>query len=309
MNKVIMSIDAGGTKTKAALIDYDCNIVFERVGGPGSPAVLKEQKAMKNIMDLIDKVFLEAKDLYEITYIQMGISALSAVEDKSFYEKFLSSKYSVPVSIENDAYMALYSIIQDKYNEGIVVLAGTGSAICGKNAQGVVDLNGGWGHLLTEDGSSYRVVIDLITKMIEDHENEREMRPLGKKLLELLDIPDVTRIRVFVYDSTKTEISKYAQFISEEANKGDRDAINILKKAGIDLANRVRKLARKLGLGGDGRPFGIGYRGSFIQKASFVKESLEEHLEIFNVNFDVLEGKLDPVFGGFYIAKSKGMVK
>lgn len=132
MNKVIMSIDAGGTKTKAALIDYDCNIVFERVGGPGSPAVLKEQKAMKNIMDLIDKVFLEAKDLYEITYIQMGISALSAVEDKSFYEKFLSSKYSVPVSIENDAYMALYSIIQDKYNEGIVVLAGTGSAICGK---------------------------------------------------------------------------------------------------------------------------------------------------------------------------------
>ena len=48
MNKVIMSIDAGGTKTKAALIDYDCNIVFERVGGPGSPAVLKEQKAMKN---------------------------------------------------------------------------------------------------------------------------------------------------------------------------------------------------------------------------------------------------------------------
>ena len=115
MTKVVMSIDAGGTKTKAALIDLDCNIVYEKIGGPGSPAVLQEKKAMENIMDLIDNVFQETEGKWEIIYIQMGISALSAVEDKSFYERFLSKKYNITVSLENDAYMALYSIIQDKY--------------------------------------------------------------------------------------------------------------------------------------------------------------------------------------------------
>ena len=307
MNRVVMSIDAGGTKTKAALIDLDCNIVYEKVGGPGSPAVLQEEKAMKNIMDLIDVVFKEVEGKWEIIYIQMGISALSAVEDKSYYEMFLSRKYGVTVSLENDAYMALYSIIQDKYDEGMVVLAGTGSAICGKNKDNVCLLNGGWGHLLTEDGSSYRVVIDLIVKMIEDFEADREMCPLGKKLLESLDIPDVTRIRVFVYDSTKTEISKYAQLISEEGKKGDPDAIKILKKAGIDLGERVVRLAKKLGLGKNGKPFGIGYRGSFIRKASYVKEYLELHLRENGIKYDLLEGISDPVYGGFYIAKSKNV--
>ena len=52
MNRVVMSIDAGGTKTKAALIDLDCNIVYEKVGGPGSPAVLQEEKAMKRPLSL-----------------------------------------------------------------------------------------------------------------------------------------------------------------------------------------------------------------------------------------------------------------
>lgn len=307
MDKVVMSIDAGGTKTKAALIDLDCNIVYEKVGGPGSPAVLQEEQAMKNIKDLIEKVIAEAEGKWEIIYIQMGISALSAVEDKSFYERLLTKKYGIKVSIENDAYMALYSIIQDKYDEGIVVLAGTGSAICGKNKDNVCLLNGGWGHLLTEDGSSYRVVIDLIVRMIEDYEADLPMCPLGDKLLESLDIKDVTRIRVFVYDSTKTEISKFAQLISEEASKGDIDAINILKKAGTDLANRVIKLSRKLGLGKDGKPFGIGYRGSFVRKASYVKDTLEEHLKNNGISFDIIEGYTDPVYGGYYIAKSKNV--
>ena len=40
--KVIMSIDAGGTKTKAALINYNCQVVYEQVGKAGSPAVVQE---------------------------------------------------------------------------------------------------------------------------------------------------------------------------------------------------------------------------------------------------------------------------
>lgn len=306
--KVIMSIDAGGTKTKAALINYNCQVVYEQVGKAGSPAVVQE-KAMMNIFELIEDVYNKTKDSYELTFIQMGVSALSVIEDKTVFEKALEEKYKVKVSIENDAYLALYSIIQDKFNEGLVVLAGTGSAVCGKNKEDEVLLNGGWGHLLTEDGSSYRVVRDLIVKMIDEYESGEEICPLGKKLMNLLNVDDLPRIRVFIYKTTKTRIATYSQFVSEEALKGDKDAIALLKKAGVDLAKRVVTLSKKLKFGKDGKPFAIGYRGSFITKAPFVREELENYLEENNVNFALTTSGIDPIIGGYYIAKSKGIIR
>ena len=71
MDKVILSVDAGGTKTKAALIDKNMKICYEEIGPCGSPAVLKE-KALRNVFDLVRKVVRENKDKYDIAYIQMG---------------------------------------------------------------------------------------------------------------------------------------------------------------------------------------------------------------------------------------------
>lgn len=302
--KVMMSVDAGGTKTKVALIDFDKNILFEKVGESGSPAVLKE-KAIENIVNLVKESISLNNSEYDIVYIQMGISGLGVVKNKAEYEKQLSEELNIPVSMENDAMMALYSSVTDLYEEGIVILAGTGSAVCGINKDDKVMLNGGWGHLLTEDGSSYSAVRSLIIKMIGQYERGEEICPLGQKLMAQLNVTDLPNIRNFVYYKTKDEIASYSKLISAEAYNGDVDALEILKTAAIELANRVIVLSKRLGIATTEKKSVLGFRGGFVSNIPMVREEINKVLEKNGYYFSIADGKVDPVYGGFYMAKRK----
>lgn len=302
--KVIMSVDAGGTKTKVALIDFKKNILFEKVGESGSPAVLKE-KAIENIVNLIKESISQNNGIYEIVFIQMGISGLGVINDKAGYEKILSEQFGIPVSMENDAMMALYSTVTDLYEEGIVILSGTGSAVCGINKDDLVMLNGGWGHLLTEDGSSYSAVRSLIVKMIDQYERGEEICELGKKMMASLEINDLPCIKNFVYHKTKDEVASYARLISAEAEKGDQDAIDILHKSAIELANRVIILSKRLGISTNDKKSVLGFRGGFVSNIPLVREVVVKTLEENGYYLSIAENKVDPVYGGFYMAKRK----
>ncbi|MFA7435014.1 MAG: hypothetical protein WC006_01440, partial [Bacilli bacterium] len=65
MDNVIIAVDAGGTKTKVVAIDNNKNIVYELVGGSGSPAVVGD-KAIKNIFALVREVYENIKDKYNV---------------------------------------------------------------------------------------------------------------------------------------------------------------------------------------------------------------------------------------------------
>jgi N-acetylglucosamine kinase-like BadF-type ATPase len=108
-----------------------------------------------------------------------------------------------------------------------------------------------------------------------------------------------------MYLNTKTEIASYAKFISKQANLGNEEAIKILKDSGRDLAVLVRRVYKNLGLTEKAI---IGFRGSFVQKAPYVKEELMKNLDGFGIHLNIFEGDQDPVFGAFYMARRKGKI-
>jgi len=118
VEKVIIAVDAGGSKTKVCALTKDKNIVYQVTGGSGSPAVLKNQ-AFINIFSLVREVCEKIKDNYIISYVQMGISGLGTVQNVQELEKQLQEEINVEVSMENDAILGLYSIIEDKADEGV----------------------------------------------------------------------------------------------------------------------------------------------------------------------------------------------
>ena len=305
--KVMMSVDAGGTKTKVALIDFEKNILFEKVGESGSPAVLKE-KAIENIFRLVRQVVSSTLGEFEIVHIQMGISGLGVIKNKAEYEKSLSEELNIPVSMENDAMMALFSTVTDKYDEGIVILAGTGSAVCGIDKDDNFMLNGGWGHLLTEDGSGYTCARSLIIKMIYEYEHGLEICPIGKKVMAMLDVVNLPDIRNFVYFKTKDEIASLARFISDEAKNGDEDAIEILEKAGDELADRVIVLSNRMGIECKEGKSVLGFRGSFVANNPIIINRILETVNKKGYKFALADSSVDPVYGGFYMAKRRKLV-
>lgn len=301
MEKIIIAVDAGGTKTKVCAIDKNKNIIYKAVGGAGSPATVKEE-AFKNIKKLVEEAVFSLKDRYLISLIQMGISGFGIVLDIKKIEAEFASKFDTEVSIESDVTLAMYSIVTDKYDEGILVLSGTGSACFGINKDETF-MVGGFGHLLTENGSGYISVKMLIVSIIKLYEETKTYSELGKKFMNHIGATKIGDFRSFVYQKTKGEIAQYAQFITEEALKQDNQAIDILKKCGKDLADSVQLLYKHLNLS---HKAVIGFRGSFIQNAPFVKDELIRCLELSGYNPEIVEGVDDPIFGAYYMALRKG---
>lgn len=303
MEKVIIAVDAGGTKTKVVAINENKQIVYEITGGSGSPAVVGKV-AIKNIFDLVQDVYDNVHQKYDVRYVQMGISGYGVLSDPVSHEKELESKLNVEVKMDSDTSLGLYSIIEDKFEEGVLVLSGTGSAVSGiKNNETM--LVGGFGVLLTESGSSYTSVKQLIVNIINQYEDTMTYSKLGKDFMELLGAKHIGAFRNFMYTKTKTEIASYSKFISSKALEGDIEAISILKKAGFDLAIQTTKLYKNLKLSNDAI---IGFRGSFVNKAPFVKEEFLKTLNEYGIKPIINEGDDDPIYGGYYMAKRKGKI-
>lgn len=300
MQKYIISVDAGGSSTKIAVIDENKKILKTFTSGCGSPAVLNdEKKAFANIDDGINQA------IQEFSYpasIAMGVSGVEVVRDKEHYINFFQDKYHTKVLIENDAVIAVYSIVTDLYSEGILVLSGTGSAVMGiKDTK--TRLIGGWGQLLTEVGSAYTTVRDFFISLILNYEAGNEMIPLGKKFMQKVGIKRVEDLKFLVYQRTKKDVAGYASFITEEAHNGDLDAIMLLKKGANDLARDVKNAIKALNLTSNAV---LGFRGGFIKHAPILQEELIYRLHQDEINLKVVQGDENPVYGGYYLAKRKG---
>ncbi|HBP25643.1 MAG TPA: hypothetical protein DD618_01645 [Acholeplasmatales bacterium] len=299
----MIAVDAGGTKTKLCAFTKNKEMVYELVGGSGVPVAIKGE-AHFPFYELVQKAVSDLKNRFEITYVQLGISGLGIVPNVKSREEELSALLGYPVSMENDALIGLYSLKGIPTGEQILVLSGTGSSVLGyRNGQRL--LVGGYGHLLTEKGSGFSAVKTLITGIIESFEQDGPLTELEKKFLNLIGAKSAYDLKPFVYLRTKSQIADYGRFIGAEAASGDVQAISILKQSGKDLAGFVEKVYRKMHLTD---PVTLGFRGSFVQKAPYVKEEVIKCLHEDGYDPIIAEGEHDPIYGAYYLALEKGKI-
>jgi N-acetylglucosamine kinase-like BadF-type ATPase len=300
MDKCIIGVDAGGTKTQITAFTMDGQEIASGKYGVGSPAAIGNT-ALENIEKGLDDIYGKIQGRYEVSYIQMGISGLGVVREVSTLEKQLSAKYNAPVSMENDAVIALYSIIKNNYKQGILVLAGTGSSTLGV-AEGKTMLVGGWGHLLGEKGSAFAVVQQATLNIISKTENKRDLSEFDKVFMKALNIEATSGFKQVFYQNTKDKVASYAHFINDMATTGDPDARQLLVDSGLWLASYVKSPFALLPFKGS---VAIGFQGSFVCKALYVKETLLENLKRSGLDVTEVVSDSEPVVGAYYLVLSR----
>lgn len=301
MNRAIISVDSGGTKTKIVLLDKNMNIVRTVYQGSGSPAVVGEI-ALDNIYNgILELVELEPN--FNIEYIIVGMSAMMSLSNPNEFIYKLENKFKTKVVLVSDTELALYSVIKDKYKEGIMVLSGTGSGIVSYKDE-VSHLVGGWGHLLTEVGSAFSVVRTLIVNAIRLYEEKRVVSDFTNSFIKHLGLKKIEEFRIFIYKNTKREIAAHANFITEAAINNIQEAISLLENEGRLLANDVNNAYRIAGLSTEAV---LGFRGGFIRNSEIVRKELVATLESKGIRINILkDDNPDPIFGGYYLAKKDG---
>ncbi|WP_297630143.1 BadF/BadG/BcrA/BcrD ATPase family protein [uncultured Clostridium sp.] len=297
MNYVI-GVDGGGTKTEAVAYNLDGEVLETSLTGFGN-LVNGKDEALKNITDSIEKI-LEKLGKDGMKGLYLGIAGSEVSDNAKVIKEEIKEKFGFDSVVMNDGDLALKALLRGE--DGILVIAGTGSIAFGINKDKEKRV-GGWGHLLGDEGSAYKISIEAFKRMIKESDYGLERSALSQDILNKLKIEEVSNIIDFVYSSTKDEIAQMAGLVSKHAENGDEEARKILVNEGIQIAKSAERVFNAL----EFENCSIGLVGGVIRKSKVVREAFENYLQE-NIKVNAfIDDDVSAASGAYYIYKKENI--
>lgn len=244
-------IEGGATGSKLVIIDADTNQRYTS-STEGTNFFLTDHTIVcKRIADWILEVFEKEKlDIKNLKALGLG---LSGAEDEEFNKKFVDyfrqnhGNVTENFYLTSDAVMTLLANFPGEEN-GIVLIAGTGSSCRLKIRDGSVKGAGGWGHQIGDGGSAFwiaRTAIQMLFDAEDGFEENFNTDVIKQLLFKHYNITDKTRMLDYLY--SKFEKHKIADFTVSLAERTDDAAVaEAFRRAGDVLGKHVRTVAKYL---------------------------------------------------------------
>ena len=162
---IYLGIDGGGTRTRLALQrNEDEPKYFEY------PVSLKIQNgdflsASQRFETIVREAIGRSKDPLAFG---IGLSGMSREEDQRALRKHIHAipKFArAKIHIESDATLTLKTVLAEG-DEGILIIAGTGSVVFYQPSGGPARRIGGWGPLLSDEGSGYHIGLRVLRHFV-----------------------------------------------------------------------------------------------------------------------------------------------
>ena len=288
----VIGVDGGGTKTESVAYDLYGNILGTSLTGFGNMVNDKEQ-AIENVI-LGIKELLDRFGKNGLKRLYLGLAGSEVGDNSKIIHDEIKVKFEIDSVVMNDGDLALKALL--KGEDGILVIAGTGSTAFGVKGDKQARC-GGWGQLLGDEGSAYKISIEAYKQMIFESDFGLELSKLSRNILNQLGIESVDDIVGIIYSSTKDEIANIASLVSDAAEEGNEVAINILKSEGIAIAKAAERIFNKLKFD----KCSIGLVGSTIKKSIILREAFETYLnEIINI-IEFVDVEESPAKGAYYL--------
>src|ERR1700682_3604745 len=181
-----LGFDGGGTKTECVLMDPAGKILARTFAGPSNPSRVGVELATREIEKAADLSLQEARVARNtVAALGAGLAVTGKPERKERMQASLARAFpGAAVNIFTDLEMALAAA-----GEGpvIVLVAGTGSAAIGRNAQGQIWRTGGQGPRLGDDGSAFDIGSRAVAREMKEREGLGTGLIPGMKIVERLD--------------------------------------------------------------------------------------------------------------------------
>jgi len=148
--------------------------------------------------------------------------------------------------ITHDAHIALAGATGGE--PGIIVIAGTGSMVFGKNADGVTARAGGWGYIFGDEGGAFDLVRQALRAVLRNEEGWGPPTTLREALLEAAGARDGNQLlhRLYTDEYPRDRVAGWAKLVDQAARAGDAVANDILGSAAQQLATLTAAVRRQL---------------------------------------------------------------
>jgi len=131
----------------------------------------------------------------------------------------------------------------------IVLVAGTGSAAIGRNAQGQIWRTGGQGPRFGDDGSAFDIGSRAVARAMKEREQHGKDSILGRKILEQLDYASWPELQERATLQPDNVFPSVFPIVAAAADAGDPAAREILVQAAGELSSLVHAVAEHSGHG------------------------------------------------------------
>ena len=242
----VVGIDGGATRTRYLLADATGGILA-RSEGKGSLLGAGEDRSVAD--DLVREVGTLASRAGTGLPVDALCAGLAGADRRPDARALLGDRLSQlgvsrRVRIVPDAEVAFV----DAFGEaaGILLIAGTGSIGLGRAGGGELERVGGWGALLGDEGSGYRIGLDGLQAAIRGAERRGPPTGLSDTLFRSLGLESVARVLEWGQGAGKSRIAVLAPLVIQEAERGDAVAVEIVDRAVAGLVGHAQALAKKL---------------------------------------------------------------
>ncbi|SDT46138.1 BadF-type ATPase [Pseudarthrobacter equi] len=241
---IIIGLDIGGTKTRGIRFEDGIPAADESVGSSNVQNVSRDEAA-RNIAELFARIGEGA-----VSRVYAGSGGIDTAEDAEALAALI--RPHVPGAVVTVVHDSRLLLAAGRARTGVAVIAGTGSAAWGKNADGAEARAGGWGYLLGDEGSGYWLGREAVRHSLRRMDQGLAVDPLTAALLESCGVDHPNRLIALFHspDTGRRFWAQQARHVVEAAARGHRESRDMLDQAGKDLAGLALQVLRQLGING-----------------------------------------------------------
>lgn len=297
----VIGIDAGGTKTTAVLADRNGKIIKTASAGPASPRNDGPEKSAGNIAQAAEKVFPKEG----VLAIVIGAPAIKEQRELeiTLKKEILKQKVFQRISadkifLESDQLIAFKAGTESSF--GVLLIAGTGS-VARAFKKGKDFHISGWGWL-ADEGSAVWVGEHVFQAALKDLDGRGQKTALSASILRFAGAKTPEELVSKIYFKEPINIiSQFSVICDNVSKKGDRIAINILKKAAFELALVAKAAIKKVKL--EKKSFPLVLVGGMF-KSKVVLNEFQREIKRFAPKAGIILAK-EPVLGAVKLAIGK----
>jgi len=301
--KYIIGIDGGGTKTECAVADLSGKVLHRAFGKPSNFLAIGVDVAVENLFELIEGILFKIEaDFSDIKMLLVGTAGAGREEDASILEtKF--NDYTMregikikSVKVVSDARIALDGAFSG--NTGCILIAGTGSITFGKDKNGFIHHNGGFGRLIGDEGSGYSIGRKGLAAVAKELDGRGETTLITQMLNNKHNISSAPDLIINVYKNN-FDIASAATLVLTAANENDGAALQILNEEADELLLHINAVMKKM----KSKKLNIAFTGNLIANKNIYSDLLRMKIADNLPSIKIKEPDNTPVEGAILLAK------
>lgn len=299
-----VGVDAGGTKTHALVADGAGEVLGVGRAGPGNWEGVGLDGALAALRQAVGEALTAAGiSPQEVAAAAYGLAGLDWPSDEARLRPLVDQLgLSGPSVLVNDTFVALRAGTRKPW--GVVIVAGTGTTVAGRNRRGEMARTLGLGYPFDDWGSAPDLAQAALHAVARAYTGRGPATSLSDRLVRLVGAADVAELLEGVsrwrYNLFPL-VADAVQALMEEAESGDRAAREIIVRAGQELGGGAVTVIRRLGM--EGEEFDLVLAGGLFRSAiPLLLDTIGDTVRAVAPGARMVRLAVPPVVGGVLLA-------